>query len=105
MIQIGKMDKLITLESKTTAANAIGEMIETWSTLAEVWAEETPIGGSESFRANRPLSALTSKFSIWYRDDVGPKERINYAGRVWNISQVRELGRREALEITAEAVL
>jgi hypothetical protein len=52
---------------------------------------------------DRPTSFEMVRFWIRYLA-VTTKDRVNYNGKVWAITYLRELGRREGIEITAEAV-
>lgn len=99
----GKKNRKITIEA-VTVTNTLGEVTKTWSTLATVWAEERPLRMDERFTAGASHSVRVSNFRVWYRDDVTPEMRLSYAGLTWRITGLAELGFREELDITAEAV-
>lgn len=102
----GPLDRRITLERATVTFDDLGGAVETWSTLATVWAQVLPISDGERWRAAEVGAEVTTRFRIRWSTtvaDVGPKDRIAYAGRVFNIAGVKELGRREGIEITATA--
>lgn len=103
-MRAGKMDRLITIQTFTTTQNDYGEPVETWTTLASVWAERVPMSGREAFAADQLAALSLVKFKIRYRSDVDTKNRILDAGSYYDIRSVGIIGRNEGLEITAEAV-
>jgi SPP1 family predicted phage head-tail adaptor len=66
------MDRRITLQRATLAANAYGERAETWSTLATVWAEMQYKEGSgrEAVQSDQLYSRQPVHFIIRYSSDV-----------------------------------
>lgn len=103
-INPGELDRQITLQSRTVAANAYGEPIETWSTLATVRAKiEYPITGSdEQTQQGLNIARTRANFIIRHRSDVGFVERIQYDSETWDIERIAEDGRKSFLIITAE---
>jgi SPP1 family predicted phage head-tail adaptor len=100
----GKLDRLITIQSASVAQNAYGEEILTWSTLATVWAQFLPGGGSERFTSQQVYAEAQARFIIRYRTDVTPENQIVYNGKTWDILSVDEYGGRgNGLEIKAKA--
>ena len=103
----GKRDRRITIQRATiTQDPGSGENVETWGTLATVWAEKADVSDRERLAAGEVQAELTTRFRILYSDtvaDVGPTDRVMYAGRTYNIEAVREIGFREGLEISASA--
>lgn len=104
MLNIGRMDRQIIIQRVTETRDSIGGLVETWSTLVSLWAQEIPVGGSEALRAGRTTATETSKFVSWYYAGITSKDRISYNSKIWNIVNLREIGLREGLEITAEVV-
>ena len=102
MLNAGQMDRLIVIQRSTATRDTVGQEIVTWSTHATVWAHVTPIGGSELLKNQRDVAPLTSKFVIRYISTITEKDRISYDSRYWDILAIRELGRREGMELTAE---
>lgn len=100
----GQLDRRIVLQNRTTAANAYNEPVETWATLATVWAKvEYPVTGSdEATEQNLNVARRRVDFTIRYRADVGFVERITYNGGTYDIERISELGRQNFLKITAE---
>ena len=103
----GKMDRRITLQRATATDDGFSTTGSlTWSDIATVWAEVEQIKDGERWRAGAVEATVTHRFRIRYSSVVaylGPSDRVLYQGREFNISAVKEIGRREKLEITASA--
>lgn len=100
----GQLDRRITIQSRTTTADKYAAPVETWSTLATVWAKvEYPITGSDE-QTQQGLNVATTRviFTIRHRSDVGFTDRIQYNSEVYDIERIAELGRKSFLQITAE---
>lgn len=102
----GRLDRRIVLKRRKTGANSYGEPVDQWSTLAEVAASVIPVSDGERWRAGETLASKLCRFTIRWSARVSaldPRDQIEYGGRVWDIQGVKEIGRRQFLEITAAA--
>lgn len=102
----GRLDRRITLRRATTTTDAFNESVFVWGTLATVSAKVEPVSDGEQWRAGETLASMLTRFTIRYSttvSSVDPRDRIQYGGREYDIQGVKELGRREFLEITAAA--
>jgi SPP1 family predicted phage head-tail adaptor len=102
-MRAGRLDRSIELQSLSTTNNSFGEPVETWTTIATVAAAVTPNRGNERFTAQQVVGHAVVTFKIRYRTGLTVLNRIRYQGRQWDIHDVREVGRREGLEIDASA--
>lgn len=103
-MRAGDLDRPITIEAKATTQAGNGELIESWSTLATVWAQVRELHGRERFQAQQVHAEIDTRFRMRHRTDVTVEHRISYAGSVYDIKAVMEIGRRVGLEILATAV-
>lgn len=90
--------------------DGLGHFVEEWQDMTTVSASKTDIRDAERVAAQQVGSTVTSRFGIrWSErvDDITPKDRLRYPagedGREFDIKAVKEIGRREGLEITAAA--
>ncbi|WP_332717347.1 phage head closure protein [Pelagibacterium mangrovi] len=70
------------------------------------WAEYLPVSDRERLAAMEVSASYTARFRIRWSQavkSVDPTWRLTFEGRVYDISGVKELGRREGIEITASA--
>ena len=101
----GQIDRRITIEQNTAGRDAAGAETESWTALADmpVWAEVRPAAGREFFDAQQIVAEAKVVFRIRYRSDVDHKMRVNYAGNLYDIHGIAELGRQEGLDIMTTA--
>jgi SPP1 family predicted phage head-tail adaptor len=101
--QGGTLDVRITLERATRVANSFNELIETWATLAAVWASKIDTSARESFRAAEVGAELSCRFTVrssTLTRSLDEKDRVTCNGRTYNVTGVREtIGRHSFVEI------
>jgi SPP1 family predicted phage head-tail adaptor len=102
-MRAGSLDKTITIERATEAVDANGVLVSTWTTFATVRAQLVEPTTDEVVRDQGAVAESTAVFKTWFVEDVRVADRVTYAGRHYDVKQVRELGRREALEIRTVA--
>lgn len=80
--------------------------VHEWTDIAVVWGSKQDISDSERIRAQEVSAEITTRFQIRYSSavaDVGPKDQVRCDGKTYAIFGVKEIGRREGIEITAAA--
>lgn len=105
-MKAGPLDRRITIERYTETRDAFNNPVQTWATLTTVWAAVEHIRDSERWAAQEVGATATMRFQIRYSStvaDVSPLDRVVYEGRAYDIAGVKEIGRREGLELTASA--
>lgn len=105
-MQAGEFDRRITIERYSSTINDFGEEVGEWVTLATVWASKTDIRDSERWLAQQVSSTITTRWRTRYLTkiaDVNAKDRLTHGALLYGIVAVKEIGRREGLEITAAA--
>lgn len=104
-IGAGAFDRRITIqrvtETRDPATNAI---VESWSThLADAPASVKQTPGREFLEGNQIVAERRAVFTVRYAD-IRETDRVVFDGRDFNISDIREIGRRRFLELQCEAV-
>lgn len=102
----GGFDRWVTIERIAgQVAGPLGEPEPVWGVLAELKAAVLPVSDGERWRAQQGQVAavVTHRFRIPWGLGVGPLDRLRFEGREFEISGVKELGRRVGQEITAAA--
>ena len=103
MIRAGKLDRVIVIERATETIDWLGVSRMTWTPLATVRAERIdPSSTDEANRSHGTSTETTITFRIRFLDGVTVADRIAYEGQHFDIKQLKEIGRRRALELTAE---
>ena len=100
----GALDRSLILRKRTVANNTLGEEVETFIDLATVRASKTDISDAEKVRAQQVGAEITTRFQIRWSvnwSDLNPKDRVECDLREYEVVGVKEIGRREGIEITA----
>ncbi len=69
-----------------------GDITTTWETFAQPFARIDPLAGREFFAAQAVQAESTVKFTLRYRDDVKPSDRIVWKGDEYDIKAVMNMG-------------
>ncbi len=102
-----RMDRRVVLLKYAPTRDAIGGVIEAWTESDTVFAEKQDQTGREFLAAGQINAAMTTRFWLRWRPDVTPADRLRLLGgrgaidQEYDIQAVREVGRRDGLEITA----
>lgn len=105
-MRAGELDRRITIQRATTTTNAFNEPVQTWADLVTVAAGKQDVRDSERWAAGEVGADITTRFQIRWSStvaNVDERDRLLFDGRVYGIQHVKEIGRREGLEITATA--
>jgi SPP1 family predicted phage head-tail adaptor len=106
-LSAGTLDRRVTFQKAAETQSQSGAVVLTWGSVATVWASFTPESGTESFREGQEQAWGIVRFRTryWLDDFEGPtpKYRISHDGRLYDILEVREIGRREGWEFVARA--
>lgn len=102
----GAMDRRVQFRRAAASDDGFSQ-VETWADIgAEVWAAKTDISDGEKWRAQAVAASITTRFVVRYSGfsaSITPKDRLVCEGREYEISGIKEIGRRDRLEMTAAA--
>ena len=98
---IAKHGKTVTVKTRTTANDAVGSPVETWTSVVGVYTAMVQIsGGSDATTAGREGRQRTA--TMYLVDDQDQKidieDRIDYGGAEWEIRSVRVPDERQATD-------
>lgn len=102
-MRAGDLDRRIVLERRVEQQDASGQPIITWTPIATVWAQVQQQSGREFMSGAIPVSERRVVFRMRHRTDVTVLDRVAYDGDEFDLNEVRELGRREGLELHTTA--
>lgn len=91
---IGRMRHRMTIEYASRNPDGGGGADETWTTLAEVWADLRPLSGGERLAADGLAGTISHEITMRYRADVRPSMRFRFGSRIFEISAVIDLDER-----------
>ena len=102
---IDRLNKRITIQTKTTTSDGFGSHNEVWANLAIVWAEINPISNKNVFEANKIDDKTTHIITIRYYTSLTTKDRIKYGDRIFNIiGIINPLENNKIMQIKVEEV-
>ena len=105
MVDIGKLNKRITLQRTVEAEDELGNSRTEWRDYKSIWATVKPYKASEYNFMGKLKPDVTHRFYVRYRYDVSPDMRIKYNKRVFEISGVIDMEEQHRLlEIQAQEV-
>lgn len=103
----GALDRRITIRRATVTNTGLGPTT-VWSDLITLWASRKDISDGERAAAGMVQGSVISRFvvrSFMASRGIRPKDRLIEGGLTYEITGIKEVGRRDRLEITAEARL
>lgn len=118
-MRAGRLDRLITIQRKSTTSSDSGDAVDTWTTLIERRAAGyRPLKGDERFGSEQIVGTEQVEFRIrWSANvaDLSQRDRIVYPAladespedepdtkNIYDILAVNEIGRREGLQIVTQ---
>lgn len=100
-MRAGLLRNRVTLQKLIQERNEIGEAVETWVTVAHVWAEIRALSGREWYEARQlPEGEISTTIVIRFREDIDRTMRILHNARKFNIVSVLDPdGRKKQLQL------
>lgn len=87
-MDVGKLDKRITIERKEATKNAAGEKVNNWVKVKTVWANIRFERGMEAIRNGKDTAVRRASMRIRVRKDVDESMRVVYQRQAYNIHSV-----------------
>lgn len=104
MLNIGMMNRSITIERETETLSPSGDPRKNWSPLATVRAELIQQSANEFITGYGEAQTGTVIFRVRYRPGITTADRVTYDGIAYGIKEIKTIGRRHALELRGEAL-
>jgi len=93
-MRIGTLRHKVEIQALTVTEDAIGNQVEEWTKVADVWAAVEPLQGDEKLAAAYIQAETTHKVTIRYLAGITPANRLLFDGRTLEIESVRNLEER-----------
>jgi len=94
----GQLDRRITIQSFTTTTDDFGEVVKSFTTLANVWAKVIEKSGKEGEDGNQIVASKSVEFFIRYRSDINEQMRIQYNNETYKIEAILNADARKAFQ-------
>lgn len=102
MIAAGPLDRRITIQRQDVSQSESGAEVVRWVDVATVYAKKKETAGYERFASAQFVGRAAKQFLIRWSSEVAgitTKHRVIFDGREHDIVDVREVGRREGIEL------
>lgn len=86
----GRLRTELALEQASLASDGMGGHVETWTTLATIFARVEPVSAKSVFGADQAIETVTHRITIRRRDDVRSGMRLTGPGRIFEITTVHD---------------
>lgn len=106
MLRAGTLNKRVEIWAKSPGKDAWGQPLpEAWEVYARLWANIRHPNGSESIKADAPVSKVQASIRIRFRQDITGGMQVRYRGTVYDIkAPLPDLERQEFVDLVCEAV-
>ena len=84
----GDFDQRITIQNVTESVDTFGQRVQTFSTLANVWAKVEEKTGSEGETSDQIVATRKVQFLIRYRNDINERMRVVYRSKTYMIESI-----------------
>lgn len=89
-MEVGSLNRRIVIQSRDAGTDDAGQPVQTWTTLATVWANVKGATGMGSIRGSLDgVEVNAYSFRIRYRTDVDAAERVVFGGQNYDVKSVR----------------
>ena len=91
MLNAGRLNRRVTITSRSSTQDAAGPQVETWADVTTVWGDiKAPAGAAAAERlgADRETSTAAYSIRIRYRTDITDAMRVEYGTIVYKIQAV-----------------
>lgn len=103
-MRAGKLDRTISIERKWTEnVSPTGAAVGSWLNIATVRAEIVTQIAAEFTTGFGEAENDTIVFRVRYMSGITTANRVSYAGQVYDLKKVIEIGRKRGLELRAVA--
>ena len=93
-ISAGRLRHEIVIERKASVPDGVGGVELVWVTLVNMRAAIEPVSGAERWQAQRIQAQITHSILFRWFDGLRASDRINFKGRHFNITYIRNLEER-----------
>lgn len=102
-MRAGKLDRTIAIERSTYEVDDYGNPVYTWTVLATMRAQVVEASTTEFIRNFGASSEKVTAFRLRWLDGVTLADRVVASGTVFDIKDIKEIGRRRGLELRCVA--
>lgn len=105
-MQAGQLRHRITVQQRSQSADDSGQLIDSWSTLAILWARIRWLSGREYIAARQAQADVKVEITIRQRDDIHERMRVSWGSHIYDIEAILpdETNNRQLTMLCSEVV-
>lgn len=98
----GRMDRRIAIRRVTVTQDAYGQATRGETALATVFASRIELRPGDTFVGGADMTTNSVVWRIHWRSDVSERDIVSHGSERFEITALREVGRRAGLELVCE---
>ncbi|AQZ50528.1 phage head closure protein [Martelella mediterranea] len=98
-MRAGNLDQIVTIQRSAQTLNEYGAPVFTWTDIDTLRAQKVEASTDEFLRDYGATDETAVVFRVRWRDGITPADRIIHDGLIFDLKQVKEIGRRKGLEL------
>lgn len=99
-----KLNRLVTIEQQSTTQDEIGQPVNTWATVAQVWANIRHVSGLQAIKAGADVSIVKASIRIRHMDGMNAGMRVVAGADKYDIQAVLPEGKSRYIDLVCEVV-
>lgn len=103
-MRAGNLDRVITIERRTTGLDLYGTVTDTWALVTTMRAQVIQFATDDREGSRGGTTDTTITFRTRWLDGVTLEHRVTYQYQAFKIGKIVEIGRRVGLDIMCERV-
>lgn len=102
-MRAGQLNRRITVQQLAAGQDALGQPVQTWSLVAELWAHILHSSGIETIKAGAEMSIVRASIRVRYTRQITAGMRILADGYTYNVVAVLpDMGGKQFTDLTCE---
>lgn len=104
-VNTGQLNRRISLQMRTNGQDALGQPVQMWTEIAQVWADIRHQTGMEAIRADAQISTVRASIRVRYRSGLAAGMRVVHGSTVYAIRAVLpDETDRQSIDLACEVV-
>lgn len=104
-VNTGQLNRRISLQMLTGGQDALGQPVQTWTEIAQVWADIRHLSGMQAIQADAHISTVRASIRVRYRSGLAAGMRVVHGATVYAIRAVLpDETDRQAVDLACEVV-
>ena len=97
----GLLRDRITIQAPSSVQDETGQMLATWTTIAQVWASIKHVSGISAIKAGMDTSSVKASIRIRHRSGINAGMRVLHGATVYSIEAVIPDGQRTFIDLVS----